>query len=160
MPQLHTAIFQDSQLMRSLRERVAIYSLVGPLSLILFSGCGRAEKEPELAHAEGIVKINGQPAANILVQFLPKVKEGDPGPTSAGVTNEEGAFHLETADGKDGAVVGLCKVLFVDMAEERVPQGVTPKPARIPSSMAVPGPRTMEVEVKTENSAFDFDLKN
>ncbi len=128
--------------------------------ICLICGCGAAPKEAELAHAEGIVKINGVPAANILVQFLPVVGNDDPGPTSSGISDDEGEFHLETADGKPGAVVGPCKVLFIDMTEERVPQGVTPKPPRIPSNTAVVGPHTRQVEVQQENSPFEFDITN
>ncbi len=116
-------------------------------------------KDPELAHAEGVVKINGTPAANILVQFLPVVKEGDPGPTSSGTTNEKGEFHVETSDGKLGAVVGPCKVLFIDLMEERVPQGQTAKPPRLPASATMLSAGTQQVEVKYENSPFDFDFK-
>ncbi len=134
----------------------------GVLSIvILLAGCFKTVREARLAPADGIVRINGKPAANILVQFLPDVKPGEPGPTSTGVSNEAGEFELKTADGKLGAVIGRCKVLFVDMAEERVPQGVPQSnPPRVPSTATIIGPRTPEVEVKTENRRFEFDLTN
>ncbi len=136
--------------------------LLGSLSLIvLLCGCGIGEKLAELAPVEGIVKISGKPAANILVQFLPEVKPGDPAPTSTGLTNEAGEFELETADGKLGAVVGSCKVLFVDTTEERAPQGKESPPPRIPSTYTVIGPRTHTIKVQAEqNPKFEFDLMN
>ena len=131
------------------------------LGLTTFAaGCWNSIAEAELAPADGIVKINGQPAAGILVQFLPEVKKGQPGPTSTGLTNEMGEFELETIDGKLGAVVGPCKVLFVDTLEERVPQGQIANPPRIPSTLAVISSRTQEVEVKSENRRFEFNLAN
>ncbi|MDB5384401.1 MAG: hypothetical protein JWM11_47 [Planctomycetaceae bacterium] len=128
------------------------------------AGCsadvGQERKWRSWPPAEGILKINGQPAQNILVQFLPVVAKGDPGPTSSGVSNERGEFELE-AGGKTGAVIGPCKVLFVDLNEERVAQGMQPtNPPRIPSEMSIIGPRTREVEVKEENPRFEFDIKN
>jgi hypothetical protein len=147
--------------MESVRNHSAIVPMIcGPLSIILMlSGCN-SKKEAVLATAGGIVKVNGQPAANIMVQFLPKVKEGDPGPTSTAISDEYGAFELATDDGKLGAVVGPCKVLFIDTAEERVPQGKESPPPRIPSSISILGPRTQEVEVRDENPPFEFDIKN
>lgn len=144
--------------MRSFRRQFAIGSMIcgGLLTLL---GCGQV-KEAELAHVAGVVRINGKPAANIMVQFLPKVAEGDPGPTASGTSDEQGGFELTTVEGKLGAVVGLNKVLFIDMEEERAPQGVVPKPPRIPAAMVMIGPMTQEVEVKTDSSPFDFDIKN
>lgn len=122
------------------------------------SGCGKTVKEAVLAPAEGTVLINGKPAENILVQFLPQVKPGDPGPTSSGVSDREGRFLLETTDGKQGAVVGPCKVTFVDMTEERVPQGQVAKPSRVPLHLMTLGPGSRDVEVKAENALFDFEI--
>lgn len=134
------------------------------VALSLFSvlaGCGSGLKEAVLAPASGIVTINGKPAANIMVQFLPEVGKGQAGPTSTAVTNEQGEFDLITDEGKMGAAVGTSKVLFVDTAEERVPQGqqATSSP-RIASSLSILGPQTQSVEVTVDNSLFKFDLKN
>jgi hypothetical protein len=126
----------------------------------MLSGCSRPPKEAELAEVSGVVAINGKPLPNILVQFLPVVKSGDQGPTSSGVTDEQGEFELETSGGKPGAVVGPCKVLFIDMMEERVAQGTASLPPRISSSLATVRSGTKEVEVKSEGSRFKFDLAN
>ncbi|MCA9027788.1 MAG: hypothetical protein KDA86_21445 [Planctomycetaceae bacterium] len=125
------------------------------------AGCGSQQPQAELAPAAGVVKINGEPAANILVQFLPQVAEEAPGPTSTGVTSEDGTFEMTTVDGKDGAVVGWCKVVLVDMDEERPAQGVPlTRPPRLPANYSVLSPRTMEVEVKPASEPFIIDVRS
>ncbi len=100
-------------------------------AFLALSGCGDSVK---LVPAEGVVKINGQPAANVSVQFLPDVTKGVTGPTSYGTTNAEGKFQLKTYDGRDGAVPGAHMVVLADLDEERPPQGqVAKKAPRIPN---------------------------
>ena len=147
--------------MRTIHKHLATWCMIwGSSTIFLLSGCGKGVVEAELAPAEGLVRINGKPAENILVQFLPVVPDGEPGPTSTGVSNAAGEFELTTTDGKLGAVVGRCKVLLVDMTEERAPQGVEAKPPRIPSNLAVVSPQSREVEVRLTNSPFQFDIQN
>ena len=92
---------------------------------LLLCGCGG--ERVKLVPVEGVVKINGQPAANIAIQFLPDVLKGNKGPTSFASTDEQGKFRLKTYDGRDGAVVGPHRAVLSDLAEERPPQG---QPAR------------------------------
>lgn len=87
-------------------------------TLGLTTGCQRATPL-KLAAADGIVKINGEPAENILVQFYPDLTSGSNAPTSSGVSDESGFFQLKTSDGRHGAVVGVCKVVLVDLEEVR-----------------------------------------
>ena len=128
--------------------------------LVPMAGCSKPAPL-KIAAAEGIVTINGKPAENILVQFLPQVGPNDPGPTSTGVTDASGKFRLTTADGKDGALVGPCKILLADLNEERPPQG---KPAtklpRVPTPYLVLGPNTPEVQVAPENKPFEITVRS
>jgi hypothetical protein len=95
-------------------------------------GCGPSVK---LAPASGVVKIDGKPAGNIAVQFIP---QGATGPSSYGTTDEQGRFTLRTTDGADGAMVGKHKVTLVDMDEERPPQGqVAKKRPRLSDKYAI-----------------------
>src|SRR5688572_16422220 len=67
---------------------------------------------PKLAESEGVVKINGQPAEKIRVQFWPE-KEG---PRSVGVTDAQGRFKLTTEDETGpGAAIGPNKVTLLDL---------------------------------------------
>lgn len=84
-------------------------------------GCGSSA--PMLVPAEGVVLIDGEPAADISVQFLPDEIEGELRPTSYGVTDADGRFTLKTYDQGDGAVVGGHNVILVDTLEERPAQG-------------------------------------
>jgi hypothetical protein len=120
------------------------------LALLASVGCGSSVK---LVPAQGVVKINGQPAADISVQFLPDEMKGSRGPTSAGVTDNEGKFVLKTFDGREGAVPGPHKVLLVDLREERAPQGRASKPPRVDSRYSIAGPDSLASEVKEGDAA-------
>lgn len=97
-----------------------IGSLIFTLATVGCSG-----DSARLVPTEGIVLIDGKPAANIAVQFMPDVVKGGKGPTSFGTTDAEGRFRLQTNDGQSGAVVGPHLVTLVDQEEERTPQGST-----------------------------------
>lgn len=104
------------------RDRLLIPCVLA-VGLAVATGCGSG---PKPVPAEGVVKINGLPAANISVQFLPDVLKGGDGPTSYGSTDAEGKFRLQTYDGRDGAVPGPHTVILADLDEERTPQGRAP----------------------------------
>jgi hypothetical protein len=84
-------------------------------------GCNK--EEVKLVPAEGTVLIDGQPAANISVQFMPDIMKGGKGPTSYGITDGNGKFRLKTHAGKDGAAAGPHNIVLADLDEERPPQG-------------------------------------
>lgn len=69
-------------------------------------GCGS-----EYPSVSGKVTYDGEPIANIRVVFSP-ISDSDPGPFSVAVTDDEGAFSMETRYGQSGAVVGPHKVGF------------------------------------------------
>lgn len=101
-----------------------VWRAAGLLLLALAAGCGGKVK---LVPAEGVLKIDGKPAANVSLQFMPDALKGAKGPTSHAMTDENGRFVLKTFDGRDGAVEGPHRVVLADLAEERPPQG---KPSR------------------------------
>jgi hypothetical protein len=130
----------------------------------LLTGCS---EEPSLtiANAEGILKINGQPADGVMIQFLPDAASGKNCPTSSGSTDEDGRFSLKLADGRDGAVVGKCRVTLVDVnqaprygnQDDAEPLVNARKP--LPSSYAIPNPNGLTVEVKEDGSPIEIDVK-
>ena len=75
--------------------------------ICLCVGCGS-----EYPAVSGKVTYEGKPLANVRLVFNPVAGSAEPGPFSRGVTDEAGAFSLETRDGKTGAVVGDHKVGF------------------------------------------------
>lgn len=88
--------------------------------LILLPACG---KQARLVPVEGVLRIGGEPAANIAIQFLPEEVEGELRPTSFATTDDEGRFRLLVAGGKVGAVVGQHSIILADCDEERPAQG-------------------------------------
>lgn len=102
------------------------------LIALVMTGCGK--EQAELVPVTGVVTIKGAPAADILVRFMPDGMEDNAGPSSYGVTNEQGEFSLTCDDGRVGAVPGNHVVTFVDTVEERPAQGeVATKPPRVDS---------------------------
>lgn len=78
--------------------RICQFALI--LAVLLFHGCGGAERPP-LARVTGIVTVGGTPLADAKVTFTPE--EGRP---SFGNTDSNGRFELVyTADSK-GAMLG------------------------------------------------------
>lgn len=89
------------------------------LFALFFAGCGQAAG-PDLYQVTGKVTKGGEPLKSISVTFTPV--EG--GPSSAGLTNEEGKFVLLCQNGKAGAVVGKHKVVLSDASStESAPVG-------------------------------------
>jgi len=88
--------------------------------LVASYGCG---KQARLVPVEGIVRIGGEPAANIAVQFLPDAVAGEPRPSSFATTDDEGIFRLLVAGDRQGAVVGQHSIILADCDEERPAQG-------------------------------------
>lgn len=91
------------------------------VAVLVTLGCGQAA--PKLTPASGVVLIDGEPAADISVQFLPDEVEGETRPTSYAVTDAQGQFTLKTYEQGDGAVTGGHNVILVDTLEERPEQG-------------------------------------
>ena len=113
---------------------------------ILLAGCGPTP--PKLVPVTGTVIIDGQPAANIHVMFVPKtVDETVNAPSSNGLTNSEGVFTLKTADNLEGAIPGEHLVTLLDTEEERPAQGETAtKPPRLAPRFATDGVTVEVVE--------------
>ena len=111
-------------------------------------GCS-GKKEAKLVPVKGTLKIDGKPAGDIMVQFVPKtIDENLVAPTSQALTDASGNFELVTLKNEPGAVEGLHLVKLFDTLEERVPQGQksTKKP-RLAPKFALQG---IQVEVKAD----------
>jgi hypothetical protein len=124
------------------------------VTLLTIAGCrGPAGKVTE---AEGTVKIDGKPAVNVIVQFIPDPSLS-PAPGSTGMTDASGHYTMITADGRKGAVIGKHMVVVQnDRADERT--GKTVVGPLVPEKYTQPGTET--VEVKADRKSYDFDLKS
>jgi len=116
--------------------------------LVAVAGCGDSVT---LVPAEGVVTINGTPAPNISIQFMPDSLAGGAGPTSFAVTDAAGKFSLKTNDGRDGAVPGTHVVVLSDVDEERPAQGQRSKrrfSSRLDAKYGIADPKNgLRVEV-------------
>jgi hypothetical protein len=121
------------------------------LGVVVSAGCGDPNERYTLVAASGVFKIDGSPAGNVTLQFMPDTARGGRGPTSFATTDSEGRFQLKTYDGRDGAAVGPHVVILADQEEERPAQGQPMrKPPRIDSKYATAaGGLTAEVKEGT-----------
>lgn len=76
--------------------------------ICLCVGCSSSQYPP----VSGKVTYDGKPLANVRLVFNPVGDGATLAPFSMAITDETGAFSLETRDGNPGAVVGLHKVGF------------------------------------------------
>jgi hypothetical protein len=117
------------------------------------AGCGVKDDVLEFAPVEGTLKIKGEPAANVMVNFMPDKSSGPNCPTSSGITDEEGKFTLATTDGRDGAVVGTGRVTLIDMnnpprpGEEAGGEPFQPRKYPIPPSATIPSANGLSMKV-------------
>lgn len=85
---------------------------IGTLLLLalvcFFVGCDSSN----YSVVSGKVTYEDKPVSGIRVMFTPAASSGNEVPYSWAVTDESGAFSLETRDGKAGAAIGLHKVGF------------------------------------------------
>ncbi len=126
--------------------------------LMFLTGCGAEEATPVVA-AKGIVKINGTPAANIMVRFVPEGKQETGLISSTGVSDAEGRFQLVASDGREGALPGPGKILLTDTEEERPAQGeVSTKVPRLLPEHGVLGAGSLAVTV-VEGAELAVDVK-
>lgn len=129
------------------------------LAIALAAAVGCGTEQARLVPAEGIVTINGKPAPNIMVQFLPDVRSGAKGPTSTATTDQEGKFWLTAQDGREGAVPGTHMVVLVDFEEERTPQGQMPrKKPRLDTKYAAPMTSRLTAEVREGGGPIAIDV--
>jgi len=137
-----------------------------PLALVIgvcissasLPGCGR--NAVELVPATGILTIDGRPESDIEVQFMPDSNSGAVGPTSYGVTGEDGRFELRARDGRAGAVPGRHLVIVTDINEERPAQGqpLTRPPRVHPRYATIGGGLTAEVGRSGESIEISIPL--
>lgn len=77
-----------------------------PALALVLAGCGGSEFP--MASVSGRITLDGEPVEYAAVVFTPK-RTGDSvvvGPRSAGETDADGRFELQTIKGDNGAVVG------------------------------------------------------
>jgi hypothetical protein len=76
---------------------------------LMACGCGRVSDAVPVA---GIVLVDGKPLENVAVSFTPISGQAIPGPSSSGITDDQGRFVLKTVGDQRtaGAVPGKHRV--------------------------------------------------
>jgi hypothetical protein len=84
---------------------------LGTLLLCVAMGCsGRDPNLPEPVPVSGTITIDGQPATNTTISFIPT--GATPGTGSGGATDGSGKYSLRTAHNGEGAPAGEYKVVI------------------------------------------------
>lgn len=139
------------------RPRLAFFNSVAVVSLAFISlGCGGSEFS--IANkVEGTVTLNGKPLPKATVLFQP-IGKGNPGPSSSGMTDDDGHFVLTFADGKPGAVIGKHRVVVTtrqvapksdnpDVEEVIAPELVPASYVTEPPTVDVPSGGTSDAKI-------------
>jgi hypothetical protein len=121
--------------------RIACLALL--CGLAVSSGCSPKDK----AGVTGSVTLNGKPAENIQVVFVP-----DRGPGAAGHTGADGGYVLNSGPrDKQWVVTGRCGVFFVDLSDP---------PVRLPNRYGSAKTSGFTVELKPGPNVCDFALES
>lgn len=78
--------------------------------IFLVVGCGG----PAIAPVSGVVKLDGQPLAGVLVAFNPDDMYSTEHPQVTAMTDTDGRFELKSRGGESGAVVGQYRITVTD----------------------------------------------
>lgn len=136
------------------------------VALLACAGCG-----PRVAPVTGTLKINGNPAADIEVYFVPDGEMGTKGARAAAVTDAAGHFEMDLGPTGKGALVGHHRVVLIDrlalppVPDDRVDKEGSlpriPRPSRVPEkyNSALNTPLRAEVEAATKNIELEVNTQ-
>jgi len=130
-------------------------------SLIVSAGCA---PDTPLGEVEGTVRLDGRPAGQMLVSFLPDPERGTRGPRSVAATDAQGRYRLRSDDQRDGAAIGWHRVVIEDLAayatprEERSSRAQAITASRIPRLYSGASETPLRFEVKPGSQTIDLDL--
>jgi hypothetical protein len=135
------------------------------LQTALATGCGT---QPPYGIVEGKVTAKGVPLPEVQVVFYPNPENGGSGPRSVALTDSQGVYRLKDDKGREGVVVGMCRVCINDARaiphRRATPRGdnssAVRQPSRVPSKY---GDTTTtpfsDIEVKAgAPQSHDFDV--
>ena len=128
-----------------MKRRVVLVLTMAMLPLtIALVGCGG--DGPKLAKVTGKVTYKGQPLKGASIKFYPPS-----GPMSVGITDDEGAFTMNTS-GRAGATIGVNKVSISKMTAGTA--GAQPKVGLTPDDI-----KTMaKASSKNENTGHQIEI--
>lgn len=127
--------------------------------VVLAAAVGCGPPAAPLVPAEGVIKINGAPAGNLLILFTPVPESGGKAVGSTAVSDAAGRYVLKSDDGRDGVVVGPHKVTVVDKnleSDDDASPGKRTARNRVPPLYAVPGTTPLDVVVEPGKKEYDL----
>ncbi len=135
-------------------SKLFLLTLLLVVPLIFCVGCGDSggSDQPELGTVSGIVTLDSQPLAGVIITFEP-----EKGRASNGKTDASGNYELAYLSDAAGAVIGNHTVSISTPQEAPTPPGETykdPIPAKYNSKT------TLKEEVKAGANTINFDLSS
>ncbi len=139
----------------SVNWRCRVFGVLLFVASLSLSGCGSSKPPLPRASVSGAVSINGQPASNLLIAFVPQgsVK----GPRSSALVTD-GKYSL---DERTGPLVGPMRVEITTALEDDEPRDGKVKPftpERIPAQYNLNSQLSAPITVDGPNK-FDFSLQ-
>lgn len=122
----------------------------GALAMVacaMTAGCGWGGFRT--AEVTGTVTIDGVPRDGLLVQFAPDDGQQTNLPPGFGYTNAEGKYRVFRPGSRSGAVVGRHNVQVLTMEGGELLVGKKPLPGTTMVRDIVPGPNTIDIDIKT-----------
>ncbi|MBX7167740.1 MAG: hypothetical protein K1X74_15520 [Pirellulales bacterium] len=139
-------------------------SVMAGVLVLAAAGLAGCARPVPLGEVTGTLTIAGEPAARILVQFLPDASAGTVGPRSSGMTDERGHFALRCDDRRPGAVVGRHRVVCEDLLlynrprNEVAPTEISPFVSRVPARYGDAQQTPLQVEVGPAPQNFALEV--
>lgn len=137
------------------------------LATLLNSGCNQEPAAPKLnlVDVKGTVTLDGEPAENVAVWFVPET--GTPGNGAFGITTADGSYSLSVIGGDAGVAPGQYTVTFSKFMMKDgspVPWGVQPESVgarqSLPALYVDASTSDMKATVAEAGGTFDFDLSS
>lgn len=126
-------------------------------------GCSESIEEPELGTVTGTVTIDGQPGANLMIQFEPQAAgtgkvANQVGAGSTGTTDAGGAYELSYKGDTLGAVVGA-HIVRVTSAAGGGPAGGETGAVQIAIPAIYNTESTLRKDVAMGENKIDLEIK-
>ncbi|MCS6977117.1 MAG: DUF4198 domain-containing protein [Gemmatales bacterium] len=138
--------------------------------VILSVGCGRTP--PQIVEVEGVLYLDDQPLPFAQIEFMPELKHFGAEYNSMAVTDAQGRFKLECANGQPGAAVATHRVVVLEgpppegargmdeRSQNRLAEYMANLPNRpIPEVFGNYSRTPARVEVKPEQKTYEIRLR-
>jgi hypothetical protein len=124
----------------------------------VITGCGA---DPTVS-VSGIVKLDGSPAANLLVYFTPKGNKESKVVGGSAVSDTQGKFTIVGDDGRPGLLPGKYTVFVVDnnlnVDDESTTASKARRINRVPQEYSSPATTPLELLVSSDQNEHTINI--